>query len=812
MSDILARALASDALTQSKPVLAIKDVKYNYGASGSSENTTGSIVAGGNQLSLTSSIDFENGQGIAISNAGPLVSSFVPNPTIAPTIVEQGNGGTPLTAGEQLYFAYAYLAPFGTTLVSPSTSWTVQNAGDQIAIQVPPAYGITGIAVYVGTTSAVSYFGDIYLDGNGQSPGYPKLYLVGYGPYSGAPDPVADRDVPITIVFQGPYAAGAAVPSSNTTDINPVCTGQTSTAGTTTWHYTVCPLTYDGGMYVPASQNVTIANGPGYTSPSQYNTITWKEQQAPGYAVYAGGGGLLGFVTGTTFIDNGQAAITAPPNLPSTLPANSVADTLYTSIIAGGGSTLVMLKDAAITTSQTAYVEHDDTDAFQAIVNDLLASNGGELVIPVGTYNCRKIYLDNHQASTSGMSGNISASGKGRNSIIGPVLGYSGPIFGQNSLGLVNGVSNPSSVNHYDWSHLTFDGRRGTSAGLATYASGWYCLGGNFHVRSVLIQAGYNGCWIAGWQNANSYESEFLDVHVFNNWHVGLAISQSTRVIGGEIAANGGSTSGSGGSPVTNTTLDNQNAGVLCYSVNCKLMGLEWWSNAVHVRHYGDSSVIIGNDFDESIQDQIVLEQSASNHLITGNKFARSNNSTAPSSYASIRFQNIFGSPSGEHNAITGNSWQDNNTGSTYAWQYCVAEATNNDLNVIQGNTFTGGYAGTNPVSLVGTYTKYVANDVPIMGLTPPATPLVSSTVYQNTSNSWITIYQPSYAATSGTAGTISVALGNTTSPSALYTQQVAGTTSSTAPVVSVLSVPPGWYYSFAVSGATLANAQIQGG
>lgn len=96
--------------------------------------------------------------------------------------------------------------------------------------------------------------------------------------------------------------------------------------------------------------------------------------------------------------------------------------------------------------------------------------------------------------------------------------------------------------------------------------------------------------------------------------------------------------------------------------------------------------------------------------------------------------------------------------------------------------------------------------------ITPPASPLASGTVYQNTTGTPITIYQPAYASTAGTAGSVAVALGTSSTPSTLYTQYVSGATSSTAPMtLPPLRVPPGWYYSFTISGTTLLDAQIQG-
>ena len=100
----------------------------------------------------------------------------------------------------------------------------------------------------------------------------------------------------------------------------------------------------------------------------------------------------------------------------------------------------------------------------------------------------------------------------------------------------------------------------------------------------------------------------------------------------------------------------------------------------------------------------------------------------------------------------------------------------------------------------------------PVGSISPPASPLASGTVYQNTYLVDIIVYQPAYAATAGTAGAVSAAVGISDAPSTLYTDYVSGDTTDTSPhMCPPLRVPPGWYYSFTTSGVTLLDAQIQG-
>lgn len=95
-------------------------------------------------------------------------------------------------------------------------------------------------------------------------------------------------------------------------------------------------------------------------------------------------------------------------------------------------------------------------------------------------------------------------------------------------------------------------------------------------------------------------------------------------------------------------------------------------------------------------------------------------------------------------------------------------------------------------------------------GVAAPASPLVSGTVYQNTTAYFIMVYQPvTYSPTSTAAATCAVALGATNAPATISTEsQPAGVTAGTVRTFP-LTVPPGWYYSFTVTNATLSDATL---
>ncbi|MEM3860711.1 MAG: hypothetical protein QW478_15175, partial [Candidatus Micrarchaeaceae archaeon] len=99
------------------------------------------------------------------------------------------------------------------------------------------------------------------------------------------------------------------------------------------------------------------------------------------------------------------------------------------------------------------------------------------------------------------------------------------------------------------------------------------------------------------------------------------------------------------------------------------------------------------------------------------------------------------------------------------------------------------------------------------MGGYPPsliANPPVSATIYQNQNISNIRIILPAYATTSGTAGSVAIAMGpNYSTLTSFATKFINGSTSSSATELIELVVPGGWYYEFTATGATLGTATV---
>jgi len=90
-----------------------------------------------------------------------------------------------------------------------------------------------------------------------------------------------------------------------------------------------------------------------------------------------------------------------------------------------------------------------------------------------------------------------------------------------------------------------------------------------------------------------------------------------------------------------------------------------------------------------------------------------------------------------------------------------------------------------------------------------PHNPPVSAVIYQNNTGGTLRLRIPVYATTLLTAGTVTLRRGAITPPSALSAEQVPGSSTAAAPFMVTMTVPPLWYWSLTVSGATIAAAQV---
>ncbi|MEM3845758.1 MAG: hypothetical protein QXU98_08655 [Candidatus Parvarchaeota archaeon] len=155
--------------------------------------------------------------------------------------------------------------------------------------------------------------------------------------------------------------------------------------------------------------------------------------------------------------------------------------------------------------------------------------------------------------------------------------------------------------------------------------------------------------------------------------------------------------------------------------------------------------------------------------------------------------------------AFSGLGWLSNEISSNQSAIYILSLdlGTNNSINptVLNQSTANGFVKILNFTQRSGA----IYYPSPSISANPPA----SGTVYQNTNPYDIRIYLPAYATTSGTAGSVTIALGSTSTPSTIGTKFINSSTSSSASEIIELVVPAGWYYEFTSTGVTFGTATV---
>ncbi|MEM3193031.1 MAG: hypothetical protein QW292_13305 [Candidatus Parvarchaeota archaeon] len=124
---------------------------------------------------------------------------------------------------------------------------------------------------------------------------------------------------------------------------------------------------------------------------------------------------------------------------------------------------------------------------------------------------------------------------------------------------------------------------------------------------------------------------------------------------------------------------------------------------------------------------------------------------------------------------------------------------------IVQGTPLSLFFGPSVPVNSSLSNVSYKQYLVPTISANPP----VSGTVYQNTNYYDIRIYLPVYATTAGTAGSVTIALGSSSTPPTIGTKFINGSTSSSATEIIELVVPMGFYYEFTATGVTFGTATV---
>ena len=619
----------------------------------------------------------------------------------------------------------------------------------------------------------------------------------------------------ICIVNAGPLTN---LPTPSAPTVTPV-----GTTGSTSYGYAMSYLDSMGGQ-TGASDIITITSGNTTLSNNNYNAISWSTPPSGTaavavYRVSSGGTinatGLIGVLpyTENSLNDTGLS-ITSYFSVSSDAPSMALGQLFIATIISGAGTNSLTLSSSALNSVTNTLVTHDDTVALQSAFNTINTGQGGqasgEIFLPTGTYQVTSPISLPHNGSTIIQGGPFAR--------IFPML----PNF--NVFETPNDGASDWIFNHL-WIQQTGNIIPSTSGAAIALNTGGRILVNNLFSTNTYygiteignvgttmivnsnISASHTGIYTQnGIQIVNSVISG--NDYAFHTDSNPNTIDLSLVILFGQTAFY---TSNSLG-------ISNPNTGIICENVQANNdsngigFDLSYCGGEAHFTDCfstgGTAALSVGSGFGTAVPvltikggswaasgGSAIQIQGGNGFLITG-----ANVEGAGSGYSGIELGSQVSNVS-----ITGNLFRGCPTGITLQG--------NSDYIAIHGNVFESSVGVPLDNSATGSHISVVANPGynPVGAINPPASPLASGTVYQNTFGVPITIYQPAYATTSGTAGTVAVALGNSSSPGTLYTKQISGSTSSTEPDICTVRVPPGWYYSFTTSGATLLDAQIQG-
>jgi hypothetical protein len=308
-----------------------------FGSTGSGQTTTGSINSGSPTLTVASAIDFANGQGIVIYKAGAPPKLSTPGQPIVRPLLANG-------ASTWNYQVVAEDRAGGLTAASTVGTTTTGAAGlGYTTVVVTGATRKAGIATY--TTSSA----------HNLTPGM-TVQICGFnGTVCGGGG---------TDVFNGTKVVQATPTGTSFTTIDGSIGDATETISATVNFLSCNTLTFPNASYSGA------------------NTLRYWIYRSRG----AGAFSLAGLAQGIDpyFVDCGASkAIVKPAYVPATPLVSPQAGYLSTTILSGGGTTILTLAANAGTKATTQSVLHNDGPALLAAATAAAASsNGGVVYIP----------------------------------------------------------------------------------------------------------------------------------------------------------------------------------------------------------------------------------------------------------------------------------------------------------------------------------------------------------------------------------------------------------------------------------------------
>ncbi|HTI83826.1 MAG TPA: hypothetical protein VL614_25525 [Acetobacteraceae bacterium] len=259
----------------------------SYGASGSSQATTGSVQAGSRVVQLTDALDFVEGQGIAIWGAGP---AFSAGPITGATAQQQGTTGTT---------TYSYqIAPIDDAggigdpvTVSVTNGNAVLTTANNIMISVTYGSGDAGFVVWKSSNGGPYTYDGASSETTWMDTGWTPNWRPGFIPMS--PPTAAQADWLVTRIVHGTHARLLLVADAASTSVSGA------------------PVLHDDTAALNAAVSANAANGAEINLPcGTYNlTSTVKVAVAE---IGFNGSGMCSIVNGYGVDDDFQWVGTSP--------------------------------------------------------------------------------------------------------------------------------------------------------------------------------------------------------------------------------------------------------------------------------------------------------------------------------------------------------------------------------------------------------------------------------------------------------------------------------------------------------------------
>lgn len=214
-----------------------------FGASGSLQNTTGSCTSGQTSVTLTSAIDFVNGQGIVLNKCGPTSTATVP---ASPSVTVVGTAGSTTYSYQVVAFDYNLGTP------GPTSSFTTTTGNATLAY---PNYNNLTWTCSTWTPPA-------------NTPGMIMYVIYKSGSYLGMTVLCSYRDIGQTAYATRPFWVPLSVPGALNDDLE---TTISSGAGTTSLTLAASASNTISGVYVQhddtpaykAAETAALGNGGG---------------------------------------------------------------------------------------------------------------------------------------------------------------------------------------------------------------------------------------------------------------------------------------------------------------------------------------------------------------------------------------------------------------------------------------------------------------------------------------------------------------------------------------------------------------------